>query len=201
MLLITGQIGAGKDSLAQNLQYNYGLNFSIKRAFADKLKATVRDLYGIPTHLLWGSQNDKKAPTHIRKPNSEEYYTVRELVCAFSDACKAIDNNCWARVIGDFINACISTPNDCVGYWKNYEYFFISDWRHEHEKEFLISYCPNTDIKTLKLLRKGDYIPHNSEDMVNKETATFDWVLDNNNLTINETRNQAINLIDGWIKS
>ena len=194
ILLITGQIGAGKDSLAQNLQYHYGLNFAIKKAFADRLKESVRDIYGIPTNLLWGSQEDKNASTHVRRIDGKGYYTVRELVCVFSDLTKSIDNYCWVRVIGDFVNACVSSPNDCVGYWKNYQCFFISDWRFEYEKDFLIAYCcPHVEIRTLKLLRTGESSQHNSEIMVNDESMCYDWIIDNNNLSRYETYIQAVN--------
>lgn len=201
VLLITGQIGAGKDSLAQNLQYHYGLNFAIKKAFADRLKESIRDIYGIPTHLLWGSQEDKNTPTNIRRTNGEGYYTIRELMHVFSDLAKSLDNYCWVRIIGNFINSCVSTPNDCVGYWKNYQYFFISDWRFTFEQDFLISHCPDAEIRTLKLLRVGDSNSHNSEVMVNDKSMSYNWIIDNNNLSRHETYKQTVNLIDGWIKS
>lgn len=203
VLLVHGMIGSGKDSLTTSLVGHYNEHKAVKLAFADELKQVAHKYFGIPLEWLFGSQEDKNRKTAIKKLifgfpelKIDEYYTVREFICALSDEFKKYDKYCWCRPISSFIQSCLVSPGNCQGWQKNLDYFFISDFRFPFEKTYLLDNIKDIEIKTLKLLRDGETNDHNSENSL--KDYEFDWVIDNRELAPSETFAEALKLLNQW---
>jgi len=206
ILLVNGAVGSGKDELTNRLLIEYNIDRSVKLAFADELKRIINKLYDVPLNLLNGTQKDKEQLTTISKNKikvdgfdyKNEYFTVRELMCHVGDKLKELDLYCWCRPVASFIEKCRSEPGNNVGWWKNIQYFFVSDLRFPFEYEYLKNNCKEAEIKTIKLLRSsGQQNKHNSETSLKE--FKFDNIIDNRNLSKAETFAEFMKLYGEWL--
>lgn len=115
---------------------------------------------------------------------TEEYYTVREFLCALGDDFKKYDLYCWCHPISSFVQS------------SNFDYFLISDFRFPFEPEQLKKKVNGIEIKTLKLLREGEINNHKSENSL--KNYEFDWIIDNRQTTPLETLNEVLKMIQKW---
>lgn len=194
VLLTNGKIGSGKTTLVNNLLIHYSnTHCTLEKNFAHKLKSIAHELYGIPWTLLNGTQQDKstltefvKCPRHANPNNAfAQYYTVREILQLLSDDVKQYDPHAWTKYL---VKEILESDSGFI---------LIGDWRFPHEFDFL-NETPDLEVKTLKLTRKsGQQSNHNSETSL--DNFQFDMIIDNKNLSVEETKNTAINWIDTWI--
>lgn len=203
ILLISGDIGAGKDTLADSLVNHYTDFIAKKLNFADRLKQIVRDIFKVPQELLWGTQEDKYKLTNIRKPcidefYESEFYSIRELIQVTADKLKEIDELCFCKPISSFIQSCQASPGNSQGWYKGYNYFFIADFRFPYEYAHLKEF-DGFDVKTLRLGRSGDTNNHNSEQSL--KNFIFDFYIENDNLNKEQTFFKTLAAINNWLQN
>jgi hypothetical protein len=141
-------------------------------SFADPLKEMCRDILGIDSHLLWGTNDHKNTLTNLKwedvptKTNKKGYMTVREtLEYVGTDLFRKMYQNIWCDALMRKIRS------------DNSMFAIITDARFENEFEAI----QNNGGKVLKLTR-GIAGEKNDVDTYNN----YDYIIDNENLTIPE---------------
>ena len=174
-------------------------------AFADELKKIATIVFNIDPALVYGSDEDKNTPIHIkwkdmcvflapRKINdlkkSEKYdkrMTVREFLQFFgTNVCRVLDDNCWTRT-------CF---NKIIG--EGSELAIIQDCRFANE----VKAAKKVGAKVIKLTRSVQFDAHESENDLDKMgNDQFDLVIDNEYLTIREKNVAILNFLYevGWL--
>ncbi len=193
VILISGKKEAGKNTVAdylsnrlQEINYAY-LNVPII-SFADELKKTCHNLFGIPMEWMYGTNEDKNRETNIPWGNFPVFVhykiptvkmTVREVLQLFgTEICRYMDKDCWARA---FFNHVDKLPNRVV---------INADARFPNELDFE---CQRKKIK-IRLTRNVHNDTHKSEIALD-DYKDFDFVLDNVNLN----KEQTLQLVEDTI--
>jgi hypothetical protein len=135
ILLISGWVHAGKDSVAKILVESYDFQ---KVAFADPIKQQVARDLDIP--LEWCYDQEKKASL---LPNNPER-TLREELIRVAEGARETDKEIWARAVGEKIQKAIQ---------RGKRRFVISDWRHLEELWALQKCIPNACIVPTRVER------------------------------------------------
>lgn len=164
-------------------------------AFADELKRIATTVFNIDPALVYGSDEDKNTPIHIKWKNmclflpprkindlkkSEKYdkkMTVREFLQFFgTNICRVLDDDCWTRTC---FNQIVADGSELA---------IIQDCRFANE----VKAAKKIGAKVIKLTRTVQFDVHESENDLDKlGNDQFDLVIDNEYLTIRE-KNMAI---------
>jgi len=161
--------------------------------FADSLKSSVSELFGVSLDLLYGSDDDKGLPTHItwsafsnflndvnlkRKIKELNLYdvtlTIRELMQYFATICRKLDPNCFA-------NGCLSRIKR-----DKPEVAIICDCRFVNELDVF----ENEDIIPIRLI-KANKEEHESEQLHLIDQNKFKLIIDTS-ITTKDQKNQLI---------
>lgn len=140
IILISGWVHAGKDSIAKILVESYDFQ---KVAFADPIKHQVARDLEIP--LEWCYDQDRKAAL---LPNNSER-TLREELIRVAEGARATDKEIWARAVGEKIQKAIQ---------RGKRKFVISDWRHLEELWALQKCIPNACIVPTRIERPSQLV-------------------------------------------
>ena len=135
IILISGWVHAGKDSVAKILVESYEFQ---KIAFADPIKQQVARDLEIP--LEWCYDQERKAAL---LPNNPER-TLREELIRVAEGARTTDKEIWARAVGEKIQKAIQ---------RGKRKFVISDWRHLEELWALQKCIPNACIVPTRVER------------------------------------------------
>ncbi len=166
--------------------------FAATFSFADELKASARIIFGLSYESLYGTDEQKNAPTHIKWSNvkkllpkkvAEQFereniiikdgYVTGRGMCQIwgTDICRTIRDDCW-------LQATIENIKQYGG-----SISIIPDVRYPHEVEAIQS----AGGKVIRLLRKKQEDSHSSETgLDNFPLEKFDKVIDNTNFDMSE---------------
>lgn len=158
-------------------------------AFASALKDIAMGLFNIPRENLFGTDEQKNAispynwedmPTKVKGKSGP--MTYREFVQYFgTNICRKIYPDIWTnRLIGD-----IQAEESL--------YALVSDVRFPNEVDAI----KKAGGKVIRLLRSSDEDEHESETALDSY-EDFDLVIDNTNMTIQETCQAVIKTLDDW---
>jgi hypothetical protein len=136
VLLISGYIASGKDTIADFLVANKGY---IKMSFADELKRLTSIKYSFNPELCY-SHTGKESPYVT---NTGKLVTIRDLLIKEGKAGREINENIWAGFLIDKIIK--TTPEDAK--------IAIADFRYPVEYESVKDAFPGT--KTLRISREN----------------------------------------------
>jgi hypothetical protein len=159
-------------------------------AFATALKEMLIGLFDIPKELVYGTDEQKNQPTQYKWENmpikvkgKSGFITGREFMQYFgTDICREIYPDIWTdRLIKD-INA--EQSNLAV----------ISDARFENEIEAV----QKSGGKVIRLTRTVEGADNHKSELALDNYAGFDAMIDNQNMSIEESCQHLVQLIDGW---
>lgn len=193
-LVFSGKKGAGKDTIAAEIIKKFP-NIKFQRiGLADYLKEICINLYGLSREVCFGI--DKNVPTKYlwrdmpwysslqHKKFANNYVTHREFLQYFgSEVCRAIDESCWVNYL---ISSC-TDPNII---------YIVTDCRFPSEIEPL----NKAGAITIRLTRNVYNDNHQSETALDGFAWTCNQLLDNSNITIEQTTRLAIFQINEQIK-
>jgi hypothetical protein len=174
-------------------------------SFADPLKSFCINVLGLDFAQCYGSDDDKNSPTHllwedlpldirqknakIKKSTGEErlptgHMTGRNVMEVFgTDVCRRLDPNCWSR--GSYAQI----DND------GYDVSILQDGRFPNE----ITMGSENGAKSIRLLKRIDHSEAEAECALDHfPHGEFTKVVDNQNLTMQETHNLLKQNIFDW---
>lgn len=194
-------------------------------SFADTLKQKVCiDLLGLEHHQVYGSDEEKNTPTHLRWENMLGVVTDKELVdFANSEEVSGRLGEYYTRLVNGLIyhEPGFMTGRDVMQFFgseffrKAYETIWIDntikDVNNSTTKMAVITDCrfPNEVAaihkaggKVIRLTRNNDSPDkHISENLLNKDVYdwnNFDHILDNEDMTMFEQEAELFELLKNW---
>lgn len=223
LLAFSGRKQAGKDTLGSFLinnknklfGYEFDTNdrdlFSVpvvksakKYGWADFLKRIIGDLFNVPDELLWGTDDDKNSLTSVywgdlphwrelrnvgdgREHGYSQCLTVRELLQQFgTEIVRNMYRDAWVTA------AMKQVKRD------NLDLAVFTDTRFPNEVEAI----KNAGGKVIRLTRKEtEQANHKSEVSLDPDKYSrinFDWVIDNENMSLIEQEECLVNLLKSW---
>lgn len=159
-------------------------------AFATPLKEILVGLFNVPKQSVYGNDEEKNAPTQYKwedMPSKVKgksgYMSGRELLQYFgTDVCRKIYSNIWVdRLINDVVA-------------ENPLYSVISDARFENE----IKAIQDAGGKVIKLTRNIDSSDNHQSETELDNFDRYDAIIDNQNMTIHESCQTLIAILDDW---
>ena len=187
----SGKKNSGKDTLAlylkDRLEKERHFLISIT-GFGVPLKKAIHKFFEIPLELLFGSYEDKCEPTHLLWDDMSGYHglsghmSIREVLQYFgTDIMRRLHSDVWCNALYDEI----STVH------KNSHLVFLVDERFPNE----VVWTKNHGGYVIRLTRTTD-----GSDLHESETALdnysgFDAIIDNNKLTLEDTKEMAYNIV------
>lgn len=167
--------------------------------FADALKKSCAQLFGIDEKLMWGTNEDKESKTHIQWESLHKLLpqyidrtgpmSVREILEVFgTDICREFDINCHIRSA----KHALDVVNPTIG--------VIPDGRFYNEFEYFENLKKNSKGGPKILLIKHKRKPHKSSAKSENgldgiDDSRFDLVLDNVDLSVNEKNGLLIDFL------
>tara|TARA_R110002051_G_scaffold71693_3_gene129574 strand:- start:108 stop:857 length:750 start_codon:yes stop_codon:yes gene_type:complete len=156
--------------------------------FADPLKIISIQLFGLLEEQCYGTNDQKNTPINIKwedLPVSSDktgFITAREFLQYFgTEVCRKIKPNIW-------VDSCVSRINQ-----SGTELAIVSDVRFPNEVEAI----QKAGGKVIRLTRKPHKDVHDSETSLDSYEG-FDYVLDNQDLSIDETNKQMLGILKSW---
>lgn len=173
--------------------------------FADSLKYTCMNLFGLTKEQCFGSDKDKNKKTGLvwenmpdnvevefddthydLVPDKKGEMTAREFMQHFgTNICRKMKSDVWT-------SECLNRIKE-----EQTEMAIIGDCRFPNEVEAI----QKAGGKVIRLARSVHVDLHDSETALNKEKYdwdNFDAVIDNSSRTIEETNEKIQNLLDEW---
>ena len=194
IIMLSGDMRAGKDTFGNILEDILGKNFSInKGSFAASLKDAVQYLFEVPID----DKNKEVAQDHypvnansidplLRQklfkydqidPDQELYWTPRMLMQALGWLGRCVNPDFWVKRM--YID-----PTD--------DYFIITDWRYVNEVDALRRLYPSYNIVTVRIERPGN--PRSAAESENQlKDYKFDRIVFNDG-TIEDFKAKALYL-------
>ena len=194
IIMLSGDMRAGKDTFGNILEDILGKNFSInKDSFAASLKDAVQYLFEVPID----DKNKEVAQDHypvnansidplLRQklfkydqidPDQELYWTPRMLMQALGWLGRCVNPDFWVKRM--YID-----PTD--------DYFIITDWRYVNEVDALRRLYPSYNIVTVRIERPGN--PRSAAESENQlKDYKFDRIVFNDG-TIEDFKAKALYL-------
>ena len=162
-------------------------------SFADPLKIIAMQLFGLTEAQCYGTDNQKNTTTSINwedlpnsSPNKKEgAMTAREFLQYFgTDVCRKMKSTIW---VDSCINRIYASGTDLA---------IVPDIRFPNEVEAI----QKAGGKVIRLTRKPHKDSHASEIALDGEEAnnTFDYILDNAKLSMDETNIKLMEVLRKW---
>jgi|TARA_R110002020_G_scaffold380217_1_gene591416 hypothetical protein len=156
--------------------------------FADPLKIISIQLFGILEEQCYGTNDQKNTPINIKwedLPISSEktgFITAREFLQYFgTEVCRKIKPNIW-------VDSCVNRINQ-----SGTELAIVSDVRFPNEVDAI----QKAGGKVIRLTRKPYKDEHDSEISLD-DYEGFDYVLDNQDLSVDETNKKLLGILKSW---
>ena len=156
--------------------------------FADPLKIISIQLFGLLEEQCYGTNDQKNTPINIKwedLPVSSDktgFITAREFLQYFgTEVCRKIKPNIW-------VDSCINRINQ-----SGTELAIVSDVRFPNEVDAI----QKAGGKVIRLTRKPYEDIHDSEISLD-DYEGFDYVLENQDLSIDETNKQMLGILKSW---
>tara|TARA_R110000851_G_scaffold178869_2_gene325821 strand:- start:387 stop:1232 length:846 start_codon:yes stop_codon:yes gene_type:complete len=161
-------------------------------SFSDPLKQISIGLFGLTQEQCYGTDGQKNTLTNVRwgdipgitapKNKKRKKMTAREFLQYFgTEVCRKIKEDVWSqRCIED-----IQNENPLIA--------VIDDCRFMNEVDAI----QNAEGKIIKLTRSAHEDSHSSECALD-DWENYDAIIDNKNMTINETCVEIIKLLTEW---
>lgn len=168
-----------------------------KFSFADNLKLATHKIFGIPLELLYGSDEDKNSPTHIKLKelfgllpigminnlknamSPEDCLSVRQILQLFgTNVCRKIDDSCWVRGL----------ITDIESYGS--ELSLVDDCRFKNEV-YAMKDAGATVIRFKKSV--GDDSHVSEKDLDDIDESVFDLVVDNSKMSLLDKNEYVMN--------
>jgi dephospho-CoA kinase len=178
ILLISGWVHAGKDSVAKILVESYDFQ---KVAFADPIKHQVAKDLEIP--LEWCYDQERKAAL---LPNNSER-TLREELIHVAESARKADKGIWARAVGEKLQKAIQ---------RGKRKFVISDWRHMEELWALQKIVPTACIVPVRVERPSQLISSVPDPTEYGLLGFPFWKVFHNSGTIARLLTQVVDFVD-----
>jgi hypothetical protein len=166
--------------------------------FGDYIKETITTLYKVDPRVLWGNQSERNLETEYtwdlflkllpknkckKGVKGTDKITGREFIQYFADVLRAIDDDCFTRVIMNQIN------------YEQSPVSVIADVRRVSEVEAI----KNAGGKVIYLARKPSDDEHHTEnEFASYDRSNFDAVIDNENMTIAEKNVELHRVCSEW---
>ncbi len=164
--------------------------------FADPLKYICTNLFGLEWTQCFGTDKQKNTKTPIKwdvvskltntSPDKDESMTAREFLQFFgTNVCRAIKPDIWT-------NSCIQRIKE-----EQSELSIVGDCRFPNEVESI----QKSGGRVIRLTRRIFEDLHESETALDKENYdwdNFDLVIDNANMTLQETHDFLLKSIQKW---
>jgi|TARA_R110002110_G_scaffold110498_2_gene275365 hypothetical protein len=156
--------------------------------FADPLKIISIQLFGLLEEQCYGTNDQKNTPINIKWEDlpipSEKigFITAREFLQYFgTEVCRKIRPNIW-------VDSCVNRINQ-----SGTELAIVSDVRFPNEVDAI----QKAGGKVIRLTRKPHEDIHDSETSLD-DYEGFDYVLENQDLSIDETNKQMLGILKSW---
>jgi len=156
--------------------------------FADPLKIISIQLFGLLEEQCYGTNDQKNTPINIKwedLPVSSDktgFITAREFLQYFgTEVCRKIKPNIW-------VDSCVSRINQ-----SGTDLAIVSDVRFPNEVDAI----QKAGGKVIRLTRKPYEDIHDSEISLD-DYEGFDYVLENQDLSIDETNKQMLGILKSW---
>ena len=156
--------------------------------FADPLKIISIQLFGLLEEQCYGTNDQKNTPINIKwedLPVSSDktgFITAREFLQYFgTEVCRKIKPNIW-------VDSCVNRINQ-----SGTELAIVSDVRFPNEVDAI----QKAGGKVIRLTRKPYEDIHDSEISLD-DYEGFDYVLENQDLSIDETNKQMLGILKSW---
>lgn len=163
-------------------------------SFADPLKVISMQLFGLTEKQCYGTDKDKNSLTNIKVRGmsrvlledgdltAETYLTAREFLQYFgTDICRQIKPNVW---VDNCINRMLESGTELA---------IVPDVRFPNEADAI----KEAGGKVIRLTRSPHEDQHESEIALNGY-KNFDHVIDNANLSVDETNKSLMKVLRGW---
>lgn len=181
----------------------YARNYS----FADRLKEASAFVFGLELDKLYGTNEDKNSPTHIKwadlqfafSPHKkkaikdagkkDKYMTYREFLEVFgTDVCRKILDSCW-------IDRCLESCANSMS-----EISLIDDCRFINEVKAIQAVGGKVILFTKSIFRSGETKPVSEQIVDLYEQGKFkpDAVIDNHKLSIFEKNQKILDELYRW---
>jgi energy-coupling factor transporter ATP-binding protein EcfA2 len=167
-------------------------------SFAEELKESAMRIFSLDPQCLYGSDEDKNQPTHIKwkdivnlvsverfqqiQHKLDEFLTHRELLQEFGTICRIFYPDCWIQATWSKIRA------------EGFPLAIIDDGRYENEVDFSNQEEGVYVVRLTKRPFKNDN--HTSELIHTVPANKFFAEIDNENLTIDEKNNEIKLLLE-----
>lgn len=165
-------------------------------SFAEELKESCIRVFGVHPRGVYGTDEDKNKPTHIKwcdisnivgveryqevQHRLGDFLTHRELLQEFGTICRTFYPDCW-------LNACWRKIKQ-----EGFPFCIIDDCRYENEIDF--SNAQNAYTLRLSLSKFNDN--HSSEKIDKVPSSKFYCELDNQNMTIDQKNSELVKLLE-----
>ncbi len=162
-------------------------------SFADPLKVISIQLFGLTEQQCYGTDEDKNTPINLKWENmlgvgdKSGFMTAREFLQYFgTNVCRKIKDDIWVE--------------SCIGRMltSGTELAIVPDIRFPNEVESI----QQAGGKVIRLTRSPHEDSHSSEIALDNYEG-FDHVIDNKNMTIDETNMELLKVLRewGWLKT
>ncbi len=186
ILLITGNTGAGKDTLAQNLKKCPQLRFQPHLySFGDALKQFTADFYNAQIDNFYTRKNETAQwITELTQDDENPIHTYRQLLQRTSDKIKKYNQRFFTDIT-------LSSVEDVP-------FIIFPDWRFPYELDGLREKFPNAKIRTIRLGPPVEHKPgqHNSDTSLDSNIC--DFLLDNSRLSPEQTCEITLKTLKNW---
>lgn len=187
IILLAGKAQSGKDTSVEFIKNLIENKKVTQYSFALELKLFLQNVFNIPENQLFGTNEEKDRPTHIRWSNlpfskdvidglkketnaESDFMTARHLMMVFgSEICRKIWGDCWVH----------TTLRKIYMESDQYDYALISDARFPNEIDYLIL---DKDSEYVKYIEHTPIIFHLTRNILNKKHQS-ETALDNYNFS------------------
>lgn len=218
LIMFSGKKKAGKNALCNFLINNYNELFKQPKflinlnnpsypaaliGFADALKELISFYFNIPIEVLYSNEKDtyvtnikwNTLPNYtflidngfVLEPNN--YLTTRELMQQIGAMFRKMNPNIWVDIFLKKVNYQFEHERKKL--------ILCFDNRYLNELTLARNFCEESRYKflSIKLTRQIDKDIHESEISLDDHLNVFDVIIDNQNLTLEQTKRQLIKIL------
>lgn len=187
IIILAGKAQSGKDTSVEYISNLLESKKATQYSFAYELKRFLQLVFNIPENYLFGTNEEKDRPTHVRWSNlplsidvieylkselkaESDFMTARHLMMVFgTNICRQMWKDCWVH---NTLHRIYMDSDNC-------NYALISDARFPNEIDYLIL---NKDSEYAKHIELRPIVIHLTRNILNKQHES-EKALDNYNFS------------------